>query len=60
LTREAAIDAPTVVYVPRLHYPELPEVEVSAGVTTYEPSSQLLTWECPPDAGAVTLRLTPR
>jgi hypothetical protein len=60
LVREDAIAAPTVVYVPRLHYPEVPDVTVSAGETTYEPSSQLLTWECPPDAGEVTIRITPR
>lgn len=60
LHREAAIDAPTVVYVPRLHYPDVPEVTVSAGETTYDPASQLLTWETPADAGRVTLRITPR
>jgi hypothetical protein len=60
LRREVAIDAPTVVYVPRLHYPDVPEVTVSAGETTYDPATQLLTWTSPPDAGTVTIRITPR
>ena len=60
LHREAAIDAPTVVYVPRLHYPDVPEVVVSTGETTYDPTSQLLTWDTPADAGTVTLRITGR
>ncbi|MGZ6965701.1 MAG: hypothetical protein ACXVKA_15965, partial [Acidimicrobiia bacterium] len=60
LLREAPIDAPTVVYVPRLHYPDVPDVVVSAGETTYDPASQLLTWETPADAGTVTLRITRR
>ncbi len=60
LRREVAIDAPTVVYVPRLHYPDVPEVTVSAGETTYDPAAQLLTWTTPADAGTVTIRITPR
>jgi hypothetical protein len=60
LHREAAVDAPTVVYVPRLHYPDVPEVVVSAGETEYDPSSQLLTWTTSADAGDVTISITPR
>jgi Glycoside hydrolase family 5 C-terminal domain len=48
------------VYVPRLHYPDVPEVTVSAGQATYDPASQLLTWETPADAGDITIRITPR
>ena len=58
LEREAEIDAPTVVFVPRVHYPDGPTVIVSTGETTYDPATQLLTWFTPPDAGAVTIRLT--
>jgi hypothetical protein len=59
LDREPAIPAATVVYVPRLHYPDGPTVTVSAGETSYDPATQLLTWTCPPGAGHVTLRLSP-
>jgi hypothetical protein len=59
LEREAGIEAPTIVYVPRLHYPDGPTVVVSAGETSYDPAAQLLTWTCPADAGTVTLRLSP-
>jgi hypothetical protein len=59
LEREPSIDAPTVVYVPRLHYPDGPAAVVSAGETGYDAATQLLTWTCPPDAGTVTLRLSP-
>lgn len=57
LTREPAIDAPTIVYVPRLHYPGGPQVTVSAGEASYASEAQLLTWTTPRDAGPITLRL---
>ncbi len=60
LRREPAIDAPTVVYLPRLHYPEVPDVRVSAGETTYDPATQLLTWTTAPDAGPVSISATAR
>jgi hypothetical protein len=59
LDREPGIDAPTVVYVPRVHYPDGPKATASSGDTTYDAATQLLTWTCPPDAGHVTLRLSP-
>jgi hypothetical protein len=60
LRREPALDAPTVVYLPRLHYPDLPDVRVSAGETTYDPATQLLTWTTAADAGTVSISVTPR
>jgi hypothetical protein len=59
LEREPGIDAPTVVYAPRLHYPDGPTAVVSAGETSYDPATQLLSWTCPTDAGRVTVRLSP-
>lgn len=58
LEREPGIDAPTVIYVPRVHYPDGPTVIVSTGEAMYHATSQLLSWFTPPDAGAITLRLT--
>ena len=60
LHREPAIDAPTVVYLPRLHYPDVPDVRVSAGETTYDPATQLLSWTTTADAGAISIRVTAR
>jgi hypothetical protein len=59
LEREADIDAPTIVYVPRLHYPDGAQVTVSTGETTFHATTQLLSWFTPPDAGAITLTLKP-
>jgi hypothetical protein len=58
LEREVGIDAPTVVFVPRVHYPHGPTVIVSTGEATYHVATQLLSWFTPRDAGTISLRLT--
>jgi hypothetical protein len=54
---DPAVTAPTVVYVPRLHYPGDVGAEASSGSVIHDAESQTLVWTG--HQGAATLRLTP-
>ncbi len=41
---DGAVSAPTLVYLPRLHYPGGPAVAVTSGSAAYDEAAQLLTW----------------
>jgi hypothetical protein len=56
----AKVTAPTLVYVPRLHYPRGVSVSVSSGTAAYDPATQTLTWTGHNTEAAARLRLTPR
>ncbi len=60
IERDPSISAPTVVYVPGLHYGDAPAIGVSAGTTAHDPVTQLLTWHTDAVPGPITLRLSPR
>jgi hypothetical protein len=57
---DAKVTAPTLIYVPRLHYPDGVEVSVSSGTAAYDPATQTLTWTGHNTEAAARLRLTPR
>ncbi len=52
------VAAPTVVFVPRVQYPNGVRVEVSAGETSHDEKRQRLEWQTDV-RGRVTLRMTP-
>jgi hypothetical protein len=52
------VAAPTVVFVPRVHYRSGVRVEVSDGETSYDPKRQRLEWQTSA-RGRVALRMTP-
>ncbi len=56
---DPAVAAPTVIYVPRLHYPQGVAVTVTSGWTEYSPLTQQLEWyDAAP--GPQKLTLTPK
>src|SRR5437867_1046144 len=48
--------APTVVYVPRRHYPAGPEVAITNGLVEFQPAEQSLLWHAA-ESGYQTLML---
>ncbi len=54
---EPVMGLPTIIYVPRLHYPAGFEAEVTDGKTTYSTETQLLSWQGE-SGGRQTLTLT--
>ena len=57
---DAKVTAPTLIYVPRLQYPQGVSVSVSSGTAAYDPATQTLTWAGHNTEAAARLRLTPR
>ncbi len=57
---DAKVTAPTLVYVPRLHYPKGADISVSSGTASYDPATQILTWSGHNTGATAKLRLTPR
>jgi hypothetical protein len=57
---DPAVAAPTLVYLPRLHYPTGCSVRVSAGEARWDRDRQLATWEARGALGPATLRVTRR
>jgi len=57
---DAALSAPTEVYVPRLHYPGGCRVEVSDGDYTLDANAQVLLYHPSPTVDIHRIRLSPR
>jgi hypothetical protein len=52
------VTAPTLVYLPRLHYPTGAALQVSAGVARWDRDRQLVRWDARGARGRATLRAT--
>lgn len=59
LDTDEGVHEPTVVFVPRLHYPAGVDVEVSAGTVEVDEARQLLRWRNDWEPGPSFLDITP-
>ena len=57
---DAKVTAPTLVYVPRFHYPRGADISVSSGTAGHDRATQILTWSGHNTEATATLRLAPR
>jgi hypothetical protein len=57
LEADPNVPAPTIVYVPRLHYPRGPKAEASHGKVQHDPARQVIEWDLAGASGRVTLSL---
>jgi hypothetical protein len=54
---DPSVQAPTEIFVPRLHYPRGPRVEVSAGRFTHDGGRQILKWQAMGARGPIAVRI---
>lgn len=57
LTADPSVDAPTTVYVPRLHYPDGCALEVTTGEVVHDAARQLVSWSHAGASGPQRLRV---
>jgi len=50
--------APSEVFVPRLQYPNGPQVELSAGRFSHDGARQILRWDAQGASGLISLRIS--
>jgi hypothetical protein len=55
---DPSVVAPSEVFVPRLQYPNQPQVELSAGRFTHDGARQTLHWDAQGASGTISLRIS--
>jgi len=54
---DPSLDAPTLVFAPRLHYPGAPKTTVSIGSVRHDAVAQIVHWEHGGARGEISIRL---